>query len=85
MLWKGPNPTQRIASVSVQQGPSHRPPLADWRRDCSPEGTHVIPREQYDPYFVLKSQKIEKLEDFVYARSYFIHTRPELNDDIDCM
>ena len=47
MLWKSPNPTWCIASVSVQQGLSHRPSLADWRRDCSLEGTGVIPRERY--------------------------------------
>ena len=47
LLWKRPNPTRRIASVSVWQGPSHRPSLASWRRGCSPEGTHIILRQRY--------------------------------------
>ena len=49
MLWKRPNPTRCIASVSVWQGPWRRPSLADlhWQRDCSLEGTCIIPRERY--------------------------------------
>ena len=47
LLWKRPNPTRRIASVSVWQGPSHRPSLASWRRGCSPEGTHIILHQRY--------------------------------------
>ena len=49
MLWKRPNPTRCIASVSVWQGPWRRPSLADlhWQHDCSLEGTCIIPRERY--------------------------------------
>ena len=61
MLWKRSNLTQRIARVSVRQGPSRRPSLADWRRDCSPEGTHVIPREQYVSLLCPQISEIEKL------------------------
>ena len=61
MLWKRSNLTQRIARVSVRQGLSRRPSLADWHRDCSPEGTHVIPREQYVSLLCPQISEIEKL------------------------
>ena len=47
MLWKRPNLTQRISSVSVRQGLSLRPSRTDRQRDCSLEETRVIPCEWY--------------------------------------
>ena len=61
MLWKIPNPPQRISSVSVRQGPSRCPSLIDYRCDCSLEGTHVIPREQYVSLLCPQISEIEKL------------------------
>ena len=58
MLWKRPNLTQSIASVSVRQGPSRRPSVADQQRDCSPEGTLVIPCEWYVSSLWLHNPKI---------------------------
>ena len=75
-----------IVSVSVWQEPSHRPSIADWRRDCSPEGTPVIPREWYVSSFVFKSQETEKLKDsihtgsslFNFTRNYFYSFQIEI-------
>ena len=66
MLWKGPNPTQNIASVSVRQGPLLRPSLADWRRDISPEGTRVIPRERYVSLLCPQIPETWKIKRFLF-------------------
>ena len=58
---KRPNLTRRIASVSVRQEPLRLPSLADWRRNCSPELTCVIPSKRYVSHFVLKTSKIWKV------------------------
>ena len=73
MLWKRPNLTQRIASVSVQQGPSRHPSLADWRCDCSPEGTSVIPRERYVSSLCPQISDNWKIGRFYSYRILFIH------------
>ena len=77
--------TARIAGVSVRQGLSHLPSLADRRRGCSPEGTRIIPRERYVSLLcpqISENLKIGRF--FVYTGSYFIHTGSELFDAIDC-
>ena len=85
MLWKRPNPTRQIASVSVLQGPSHRPSLADWRRGCHPEGTRVIPRERYASSLcpqILKNWKIERF--YSYRILFLILPDPKFFVAIDC-
>ena len=84
MLWKRPNPTWQIASVSVRQGPSHRPSLADWRRGCHPEGTRVIPRERYASSLcpqILKNWKIERF--YSYRILFLILPDPKFFVAID--
>ena len=71
MLWKIPNPPQRISSVSVRQGPSCCPSLIDHRCDCSPEGTHVIPREQYVSLLCPQISENWKIRRFCLCRVLF--------------
>ena len=85
MLWKRPNLTRRIARVSVRQGPSRHPSLAYQRRDYSPEGTRVIPREQYVSLICPQISENLKIRRFLFILDpIFIRTGSEIFDAIDC-
>ena len=85
MLWKRPNPTRCIASVSVQQGPSRSPSLADWRSDCSSEGTCIIPREQYVSSLCPQiSENWKNWEIFIHNDPILFIPDPNLFVAIDC-
>ena len=79
LSWKRPNPTRRIESVSVRQGPLRRPSVADWQRDCSLEGTCVIPRERNVPSLCPQISKIGKESGKFYSyRIRNVHTGSEI-------
>ena len=85
MLWKRPNLTRCIASVSVQQGPSRSPSLADWRSDCSSEGTCIIPREQYVSSLCPQiSENWKNWEIFIHNDPILFIPDPNLFVAIDC-
>ena len=69
MLWKRTNLTRRIASVSVRQGPSRRPSIADRLRGCPPEGTRVIPRQWYVSSFCPQISENWKIRRFLFIPS----------------
>ena len=79
MLWKRTNLTRCIVSVSVWRGPSHRPSIAYLRRDCSPKGTHVIPREWYASSLCPQISEKWKIRRFLFIPSpIFIYAGSEI-------
>ena len=79
MTWKGQIWKRRIASVSIRQESLRRSSVTEQRREYSPEGNRVIPRERYVSYFVLKTSKILKeSEEFYSYRVWIIYTGSEL-------
>ena len=79
MTWKGQIWKRRIASVSIRQESLRRSSVTEQRREYSPEGNRVIPRERYVSYFVLKTSKIWKeSEEFYSYRVWIIYTGSEV-------
>ena len=80
MMWKRPNLSRCIASVSIRKESLCRPSVPDLWLKYSPEGTRVIPRERYVSYFVLKTPKSWKdSEEFIHTGSKISKPDPKIS------